>query len=578
MARWWYMWMVLLLPMLLSAQEASFYAEVDRNTVSVDGRIRLDIVFENGSFTDFVQPAFADFNVLNTSQSSSTSINIINGKQQMVRKTTRTYLLQPRSTGTKTIEAATARLDGYVVETKPITITVTAAGTSAGGGSGNVPNPSANRDVFLQVFANKSKAYVGEQILVSYKLFTRQSINNYQEPTGSFPGCWKQDISIKNPVVNREVINGITYRTAIIKQVILFPQQAGALSLPAAEMTADVEYGFFNTRRISLTGNTLTIDIKPLPTPAPVDFSGTTGQLTLASTLTTSNVAVDEPVTLTITVKGVGNMELITLPNLDLPGEFEVYEPKVSAQSNTNGGVMSGSKSYEYLIIPRQPGTYKINPLTFSYFDADKGGYQSLQTEGYEITVTGEASTGGSGTVSGISKEDIALLDEDIRYLMTDVQADTSAWYVFPRTGFWLMAGIPFLLVLLVAVWVALRRETDTRTKHQRQALPVARKSISQAAQLLQQGRQKEGYGKLQQALWTYVADRLLLPAQDLTKEHVQTVLLQHNVTADTAHLLVKLMDTAEMAVYAPIAAADDKTLADKCLDTLTTIDKSLTI
>ncbi len=578
MARWWFIATMLLVPLLMSAQEASFYAEVDRNTVPVDGRIRLDIVFENGSFTDFVQPAFADFNILNTSQSSSTSINIINGKQQTVRKTTRTYLLQPRSTGTKTIEAATARLDGYVVETKPITITVTAAGSSSGGGQGNVPNPSANRDVFLQVFANKSKAFVGEQVLVSYKLFTRQSINNYQEPMGSFPGCWKQDISIKNPVVNREVINGITYRTAIIKQVILFPQQAGTLSIPAAEMTADVEYGFFSTRRITLTGNSLTIEVKPLPTPAPADFSGTTGQLTLASTLTSSTVAVDEPITLNITVKGVANMDLVSLPTLELTSEFELYEPKVSVQSNTNGGVMSGSKSYEYLIIPRQPGTYKINPLTFSYFDADKGSYQSVQTEGYEITVTGEATTAGGGTVTGISKEDIALLDEDIRYLMTDFRSDGLAWYVFPRTGFWLIVGTPFLLVMLIAAWVALRRETDTRTKRQRQALAVARKSIGLAAQLLQQGQQKEGYGKLQQALWGYVADRLLLPAQDLTKEHVQAVLVQHHVAADTAGTLLQLIDTAEMAVYAPIAATDDKSLTDRCLDTLTTIDKTLTI
>lgn len=559
MKSWWTI-LLLSLSTWIYAQEAAFYAEVDKNAVAQDDVIRLDIVIENGDMQSYEPPAFSDFDVLRTSQGQSTNITIRGNQQVMIRRITRSYLIRPRKTGQLTIEPAQVRIEDKLLATEPITITVSGSGTNPNPNPASSPDNLPKKDIFVRAFVNKTTAYVGEQVLLSYKLYTRQNIASYNEPTSTYTGFWKEDITIKNPSVKREMVNGIAYRTAVIKQVILFPQQSGTLNIPAAELTADVEYGFFSTRRIELTSNGLSIKVQPLPNNAPASFTGAVGELRFSSTISTDSAAVDEPITLRMTLQGKTNFDLLGDPVIDLPNGFEVYDPKVSSNTTKSGGIVSGSKSYEYLIIPRQPGTYKLDPITISYFDPKAERYKTLYTPEYIFAISGEGPQGG-GNVIGINKEDIELLGEDIRYIKTEANWISDTGSILGTPLFWTLSAGPlaaWLVLLLVVRWRD-NRSTDPFAQRQKKALAAAQKQLRLADKARKEGDNKGFFDHVRLALWHYARDRFVIPQHELNKDTITAALQKHEVSPTVIECYHQVLDTCDMALYAPIGGSEAK-------------------
>lgn len=571
------LWLMIVSALSLQAQEPAFYANVDKTAVALDGFVRLDLTVENGDFNELKPPAFADFDLLNTSQSTSTNVTIVNGRQQIVKRTTRSFWLRPRKEGQLTIESASVRIAGKVYESKAIKI-------NAGAGGAPPPSPSdpslPNENVFVRALLSKNKVYVGEQLQLSYKIYTRQGITNYSEPQAAMPGFWREDTRIANPAVQNETINGIQYRTAIIKRVILMPQRAGTLDIPAAEMTADLEAGWFRTQRITLKSNALKLEVQPLPPGKPDAFTGTVGKLALNSSISADSVAVDEAITLTLSLTGTANLKLLELPAPDLPRDFEVYDPKVSQNFSNTTGVISGRKTYEYLIIPRQPGTFRLTPMRFAYFDAEAGAYQTLSTPEYTFVITGTASQGGTGTITGISKEDIELLGQDIRYIMTG----TPAWIhhsgrFIGSPAFFALAGAPLVLLLLLAAWRRKQTEAmgDLARIRQRKALKEANRMLAKAKKAHQSGNTTEVFDWVRDALWHYAGARLQMPVQEHQREFLAARMKAHNLPDEHIREMTAILDTCDMALYAPSAVMGDAALLpDRARRALADIEKQL--
>lgn len=571
------LWLMVALALPLQAQEPTFYANVDKTAVALDGFVRLDLTVENGDFNELKPPAFSDFDLLNTSQSTSTNVTIVNGRQQIVKRTTRSFWLRPRKEGQLTIESASVRIAGKVYESKPIKI-------NAGAGGAPPPSPSdpslPNENVFVRALLSKNKVYVGEQLQLSYKIYTRQGITNYSEPQAAMPGFWREDNRVANPAVHNETINGIQYRTAIIKRVILMPQRAGMLDILAAEMTADLEAGWFRTQRITLKSNALKLDVQPLPPGKPNAFTGTVGKLALNSTISADSVAVDEAITLTLTLTGTANLKLLELPAPDLPRDFEVYDPKVSQNFSNTTGVISGRKTYEYLIIPRQPGTFRLTPMRFAYFDAEAGAYQTLSTPEYTFVITGTASQGGTGTITGISKEDIELLGQDIRYIITG----TPAWiqHSGPFIGspaFFALAGAPLVLLFLLAAWRRKQTEAlgDLARMRQRKALKEANRMLAKAKKAHHSGKTTEVFDWVRDALWHYAGARLQMPVQEHQREFLAARMKAYDLPDEHIREMTAILDTCDMALYAPSAVMGDAALLpDRARRALADIEKQL--
>ncbi len=540
-------------------QQADLRAEVNKNTVEEGELLRYTLTIENGEERNLTPPAFRDFQVISSSRSSQMSVQIVNGRQEIKKTLKITYLLRPSGMGDKVIEAAELQSNNGTLRTQPIRIKVVKSGTlpkrKAPGGAdvGGFPK----KDIFLRASLSKKEAYRGEQLLLSYTLYFRSGISNYEMPASQLNGFWSKEVEIKKPEVKTQNINGVNYRTAVVRKLILFPQKSGELLIDPARMTVDVQYSFFDTRRIKLASNAVKLKVKDLPPGAPPEFNGAVGNFKIESTLSSEEAAVNEPLTLRLKISGTGNIQLIDLPEPQLPDDFEVYDPKINEYISTRGDVLSGTKSYEYLLVPRQRGTYKLDSLLFAWFDPATGQYKTAHTRSYEIRVSGEAnkSAGGKNAVSGLSKEDIELLDQDIRYIHTETKLKRSGLSYFASTRYYVLMLAPVLLFFLLLLIRRQKMKAAGSAEMNRQK-KAARKALKKLDGLAKKElNDKDYFEAIPNILWDYLGERIRLDRSEQTQEGIRRKFESLGADIARAEELESLLDNCRAAVYAPSQA-----------------------
>lgn len=547
-------------------QEVKFYATVNKNVVSVNTPFTISYTVENADSRNIRQPDYEGFDVL-PGGGTSQSMQIINGK--MSQQLTVSTRLMPKAVGKYTIGKATLSYKGKEYFTEPITVEVVKGDAprqqpSNTGNNQNLPK----ENLFVRAYINKNEVYQGEQVLLTYKLFTRLSVNDYSIPSADISGCWKETIKNDRPRQQSEVINGIRYNTAIISQAILFPQVAGDITIPTAEMTASVQVDFFRSQRVELTSNQLTLKVKPLPSQGkPEDFTGAVGRFDMQPEISTTDAVTDEPITFRMRISGEGNFSLIQTPELDLPPDFEVYDPEIKEQTSNSSGKVSGTKTFEFLIVPRRAGKYKLNKLSFNYFDPATSQYKELSTPVYDLHVKkGEGST--SGTVSGLSKEEVTLLGSDIRYIKTNNPGLSKTSGIFYKSSlFKVLQLFPFVLLLLIFL-LKKRNEKlykDGKAVAGRKAGKVAKARLLGAGKLLRQNKPREFHEEIARALWKYLGDKLQVPFAGLSREKAKTMLAERGIEDSLSAELFHLFDHSQAALFAPAASEADlqKTLAE---------------
>ena len=396
-------------------------------------------------------------------------MQIINGA--VSASGTYSYYLQARSTGKFTIGPGTISYDGKTFTTQPMEINVVRGQSNQSSTSqGNGATKDIGDNLFILASADKQRVYMGEQVTVTYKLYTRLSIASQLQVSKlpSYEGFWVEEINVPNTIsFSTETYDGKQYKVGLLKKVALFPSQLGELSVTPMALeipvqvqakrrgAGDIFDQFFNdpffnnvqTVNYTAKSNTVKLHVIPLPSQnVPKSFDGAVGDYSLSSQTNTTTVKTNEPLTLKINLSGKGNIQLLNMPEIELPTGFDKYEPKTSEQIDRTG-VISGTKNFEYLIIPRVAGTKKISPIQFSYFNPQTRSYATLSTPPYSIDVEQGSSTGNT-EVAGYSKEEIKLLGQDIRYIKTstgDLRKDSGlSLFGF---GFWTARFFPFLFL-----------------------------------------------------------------------------------------------------------------------------------
>ena len=557
------------------AQKASFNGKVDKKQVSTSDYVVLQITASGGEIKNYTPPAFANFNVVQNYRNSGSNISIING--QMTASTTYTwvYYLQPTKTGELSIESASAEIDGQSMSTSSISITATQGAASnnqpgnnsGGNNSGNnvqTPTPSntGNQEVFIKVYADRTKVYVGEQVNVTYKLYTRVPIYEYGVTSdATFNGFLKDEININQPKTQRETINGQQYNTAIIKQTMLFAQLSGSYESSPLEVDMVVEvrkpwgmFGYYSDyEQRSLKSNTLALEVLPLPSQGkPANFSGAVGQYEFEVEMPEEEVLkTDEEFTLRTTIKGSGNIHMIDPPKIELPQDFEVYDPQIVDNVNRSMAGFSGSKTFEYLVVPRQPGTYEIPPLKFSYFDPELETYQTISSQAHELRVEGEA-TVATSTRGSSGNANMEAIDSDIRFIKTDVALHEEQNRFF---GTGLSMGLFFspLLAFIGLLFVRRRQRTSVKDVVQlrrQKASRQARRRLATARKLLKKQDAKGFYDELSRAMQGYVSDKINLPMSQLNRETALDGLIRRGAEESLAAQYGELLDHCEMALF----------------------------
>ena len=581
----------------LCAQEIEFTASV-KPVVSV-GETFVLTYSVNAQGVNFSGPKILGLNVLSgPNTSTSSSIRSINGRTSMTITYTNSYLLQASRVGNFEIPAATVTVDGKSYRSNKVTIQVqTGATNSQSPGQANQPGKQQTpaqggvqtnaNDVFLKAYVSRTKPYQGEGIIVTYKLFTRVPIAQISiNKLSSFQGFWSQNLLRDNerfPQYN-QTIDGEQYVVAEIRKIALYPLKSGKLTIEPLEVecvaqirrqtrqrTGDPFFDdFFNNSFFSssyatvekaLKSNPLVINVKTLPLEnKPASFGGAVGSFTFRSDIDKTTLQTNEPVTLKFVVSGKGNIQLIEKLNVTFPPDFEVYDPKIVSDYKTTASGVSGMQSFEYLIIPRKPGEFKIKPVTFTFFDLAKQSYVTLKSPEYALNVEKGSGESAVMTYTGVNKEEIQYIGSDIRHIenqnFTIRKAGTG---FFGSWIYFLSLFIP--LVLFIALLIFFKKEAarrrDTLLMKNRKATRVARKRLKKAEAFMKSGKQNDFFEEISQALWGYLSDKFGIPLAGLSMDSVKEALRKKEVSDEIIEQFMSTLNDTEFARFAP----GDKTL-----------------
>ncbi|WP_321331518.1 BatD family protein [uncultured Bacteroides sp.] len=566
--------------------------------VAVGDQFRLSYTVTTQNVRDFRAPSIKGFDVLmGPSRSQQSSTQIINGNVSSSSSITFTYILMATAEGNFTISGATIVADGNQLISNSLKIKVLPAdkSTSNSGTKGRTSssvsrssssgNNISSKDLFITATASKTNIYEQEAFLLTFKIYTLVDLRNFTNvKLPDFKGFHSQEVELpNNSKWELEHYNGSNYHTTIYRQFVLFPQQSGKLvieparfdaSIAKAVQSADPFDAFFNGGsnyvevKKSIVTPQITINVNPLPSNKPAGFSGGVGSFNLTSSINSKAVKTNDAITIKLIISGIGNLKLIGTPEIKFPEDFEVYDPKVDNKVRLTKDGLSGSKVIEYLAIPRNPGSFKIPAVEFSYFDIKSKSYKSLKTEEYEVKVSKGAGNANQVIANFTNKEDLKVLAEDIRYIkLNSVHLHPKGNYFFNSFLYWSLYIIPAIaFFILFFVYRKQIIENSNVTKlRTKKANKVASKRMKLAGKLLAENKKEAFYDEVLKTLWGYISDKLSIPVSRLSKDNVAEVLKNHAVNDELITEFLNALNECEFARYAP---GDENQAMDKVYST----------
>ena len=534
----------------------------------------------------FVAPSFDGFDLLaGPVLSTRRSVELINGSLSSSLRITYTYTLVSHEAGTRTIGEASIAVKGRTYRTRPLPVEVVAErqGGAAPRGAPSAEGAAApservgKDDLLLRVEASRSSVFKGEPLRVSFKLSQRVNVVGFEEvKLPSFDGFWAQELPTDGARPVRETIGGRIYETTVIKEYLLYPQQAGRLTVEPAALTAvaqivvpgrnpDPFFGgpeVYNVRRKLRTAQ-LRVEVKELPEGAPGDFSGAVGSFRMETTPPPARLAANSSATYTVKISGTGNLPFVQAPRLVLPGSFEQYNTKTIESINSSAAGTTGYRQFEYPFIARAEGLYDIPPVEFTYFDPEKRQYVALSSESLALEITPDAKGGGDTPVvlggRGLTKEEVKLLGQDIRFIRVDAPQLRGAGrpFLFSPLYFALLGG---LLLAAAGCYVALRRRIresqNAALMRGRRASKVAVQRFRAARRYMAEQNRRAFYEEMLRALWGYMGDKLNIPVANLTKESVREELHKRGVAPEESQRFATIVTRCEEEQYSPVESA----------------------
>jgi hypothetical protein len=559
----------------LQAQDVSLTADAPK-VVRVGEQFRLSYTV-NARPSSFTAPEITDFYVLSgPNQSTSSSIQIINGRRTSSYTITYTYYLQATGAGKFTIPPARVIVDKEEYSSNPVDIEVLAA-EGSGQGAGTQQGVEQTQDVdlseelFVRLVTDKKTIYRGEPVIATIKLYTRLQITGFgKSEMPDFAGFWTQEIEAPTQLnLVRENVGGKIYNTGMIRKVILFPQKSGEITISPFRLETYIRQqvnrprspfdDFFGTNYTNalklLVSKPVTVHVKDLPAGAPQGFTGAVGKLAVKAEIDKTEALTNDAITYKLSISGTGNVQLLEVPRINFPPDFETYDPKVQTNVNNTDAGQSGKKTFEYLLIPRHAGNFRIPPASMSYFDLQAGQYRTLNTPEFNLVISKGEEEETVGVIAGRSKEDLKILGQDILFIKDeDFRLHRIGSAFFGSTLFILIypaALLIFLLILLLRR-KRIRRMQNLELVRNQRASREARKRLKAAADHMKKNETEAFYEAVLKALTGYLVDKLNIPVSEMSKEKARGGLERYNVAEDLINEYLELADLCEMARYAP--------------------------
>jgi hypothetical protein len=575
-----YITILLLLIVVTNAysQDIKFTASTSHNTVKTGDRFQIEFTV-NTTISNFKPPKLSNFRVL-SGPNQSTNMSWVNGKT--THTISYSYVLMATKEGEFTIGPAKGIANGKAYATNSLKITV-GKGVKVQqnphqGNSNTNKQANVSDDLYIKSSVNKTKVHQGEQIIATYQLYTRVNISgNELVKNADLNGFWSQEIDLGQSQWKQEIIGGYRWNVAAIRKIVLFPQRSGNLEIDPLEMKFIVQrrahgrghsvfdqfFGKVENIEYNLKSKPIKIKVLPYPTPSPVGFNGTVGKFDMKMDVSANEIKANEAVNIKIKIKGTGNINLIESPKIDFPQDFETYDPKVNDKISTTVSGVSGSREFDYLVIPRHAGKFLIDPISFSYFNSTTKKYSTITTNPIEINVLKSDGSESDNTVyTSVNKEDIKMIGEDIRYIHTNN-------YKFSHTnedfyGSWkfytFLLFAPFLFLLVFVFRNKIREaQSDLVKVKSKKASKIAGKLLNSAKQSLVNKNKTAFYEDISKALFGYIGDKLNIAVAELNQTNIKDRLVKINVNEQTIKELIDTIELCEMARFAPVSTSEQE-------------------
>lgn len=500
--------------------------------------------------------------------SQSSSYSNVNGKVSTSATIGYSYTYRAMAAGKVTIAAVKITVGGKTYTTKPKQLEILPPDRSVTNGqsqsvqaydisSQTADKPVGRDEVFVRIECSKPSVFEQEGVLCSIKLYSKYQVSKFvTNVQPAYNGFMAQEVPV-NAQGKMESVNGDNYFSYLVKQFVLFPQQAGTLKISSGSYDLTVlQFETINTpfgrmrspieRTVKMQSNSAELNVVPLPTPRPSDFTGAVGKFQVARSLSGNSVRTNEASSIKLTVQGAGNLKGLSAPTFGFPPQFDQYDPQTNVTAEPSGNTLRGKVEVEYTFVPQSVGKFTIPGTSFSFFNPETRKYERIEISGFDLDVA-------KGTSSGAVK----FNQEPMRDILPiykgnlDVSKERTfmigAWYYVVS---YVLAAVAFIIVLFVYRRTLKERSNVTLMK-KKGANRVANKRLKRARGFMRKGREENFCEEMLSALWGYFSDKLSIPVSELNRDNISRELAGYGLAPDSIDKIIGIIDECEFARYA---------------------------
>jgi hypothetical protein len=416
----------------------------------------------------------------------------------------------------------------------------------------------APQGFFIEAFVDNANPYVGEPVLYTFRLYSRQDFASppeYAPP--EFSGFWQGETF--DPRAYPEIVGDATYMVTEVRTV-LYPNSPGAVVIEPAGLSLPVTV--FEDAQVYLT-DTVTVEVRALPENAPQEFTGAVGILDFSFTLEQSTLALGEPALLRLVVSGWGNIEQMPAPVLTLPEDWRVYTNRSRYSSHQQDGAVVGERHFEWLFVPSEAGTHQVPALTVAYFNPVDGAYHTLATEALQVDV----------------------LPGENQMMALDLFDERPPLPLKPLQGSLRVAGASGLGLGWIILWLIpplgfgvgwfWRRKRNEQIANR--LVIRQEKALKQALANLKQAEATTGadaYRQVSAVIYAYVSDKAMREdIAGLSQQVLLTIFTEQGFKSGLKQQVIACLEQADSGLYAPVDAADKASLIRNAEKALVALD-----
>jgi len=532
--------------------------KADKNPAIIGEQILIQYTI-NTKAKNFKSPNFNGLQVLSgPNPSTQSSYTFVNGQSQSNTSTTYSFYIKANREGNYNITPASIEVNGEKINSLSYNLKIV-----KGSEKNEKQKKAISDNLFIKVDVSKRNIFVGEQILVVFKLFTRLDLENTElSSLPSLNGFWAKDLKTSSQF-KREIVDGVPYNVAIIKKTVLTAQKLGELVIDPIELKCNIRIqtnrnnrdpfanffgSYYKTQEEIIRSKSIKIKVKELEK-SPVNFKGAVGEMDVTSEVDNTTINANEAINYKLTITGTGNIELIEPLDINFPEEFEVYDPKISSKI-FQGGLKRSEKIFEYLLIPRYEGNYTIPSSELIVFNKNK--YETKKSKKHSLII--KSSKNNEDQKTNINQQIVETVQKDINYIFTHSNLKRIGKDLIPINIFYLLLFLPIGILILLKIYEKTIGKIDSKSNNwkNKKANKIALKRLKSAQKCIKDSDFDRFFEEIEKSLWGYFADKFKVNSSNLSKETVSDYFDSAAINKEIEEKFINLLNESEFARYAP--------------------------